>query len=243
MKNRLFSSDRLTIYRAPTSGGQYHWVSEFAPRSCQKFISYIVGWLGVLGWQSAAAITIYLSSNQIVGLIIMHNPTYVPKAWHGMMIMWAILSVCYLFNTFFSKKLPLVEGLIVILHVAGFFAVIIPLWVMADRSSATDNFTLFVDNMGWNNVPLSTFIGLVGAASCFVGVESGAHMSEEVRNASQVIPRAMMYTWLGNGLFGWIMAITFCFCVTDTMSVLTTPLGGKSCFYPRSITFQRRMLT
>ena len=173
----------------------------------------------------------------------MHNPTYVPKAWHGMMVMWAILSVCYLFNTFFSKKLPLVEGLIVILHVAGFFAVIIPLWVMADRSSATDNFTLFVDNMGWNNVPLSTFIGLVGAASCFVGVESGAHMSEEVRNASQVIPRAMMYTWLGNGLFGWIMAITFCFCVTDTMSVLMTPLGGKFCFSLRSVTIQRRMLT
>jgi hypothetical protein len=29
--------------RAPTSGGQYHWVSEFAPRSWQRFISYIVG--------------------------------------------------------------------------------------------------------------------------------------------------------------------------------------------------------
>jgi hypothetical protein len=29
--------------RAPTSGGQYHWVSEFAPPSCQRFLSYIVG--------------------------------------------------------------------------------------------------------------------------------------------------------------------------------------------------------
>ncbi len=28
---------------APTSGGQYHWVSEFAPRSCQKYLSYITG--------------------------------------------------------------------------------------------------------------------------------------------------------------------------------------------------------
>src|SRR4051794_9536905 len=28
---------------APTSGGQYHWVSEFAPRSSQKFVSYLVG--------------------------------------------------------------------------------------------------------------------------------------------------------------------------------------------------------
>jgi amino acid transporter len=29
--------------RAPTAGGQYHWVSEFAPPSCQRFLSYITG--------------------------------------------------------------------------------------------------------------------------------------------------------------------------------------------------------
>ena len=29
---------------APNSGGQYHWVSEFAPRSTQKPLSYITGW-------------------------------------------------------------------------------------------------------------------------------------------------------------------------------------------------------
>lgn len=30
-------------YRAPTAGGQYHWVSELAPRKHQKLLSYIVG--------------------------------------------------------------------------------------------------------------------------------------------------------------------------------------------------------
>lgn len=29
--------------RAPTAGGQYHWVSEFAPPRYQKFLSYLVG--------------------------------------------------------------------------------------------------------------------------------------------------------------------------------------------------------
>jgi choline transport protein len=28
---------------APTSGGQYHWVSEFAPKKLQKALSYIIG--------------------------------------------------------------------------------------------------------------------------------------------------------------------------------------------------------
>jgi amino acid permease len=34
---------------APTAGGQYHWVSEFAPRSKQRFLSYLTGWLCVSG--------------------------------------------------------------------------------------------------------------------------------------------------------------------------------------------------
>jgi choline transport protein len=141
------------------------------------------------------------------------------------MLIWAVLAICLVFNTFFSRRLPLVEGLIVVLHIAGFFAVIIPLWVMGDRSTSSNVFTLFQDNMMWGNLSLAVIIGLTGAASTFVGVEAGAHMAEEVRNAAYVIPRAMMWTWLGNGLLGWIMAITFCYCVGDTMSVLTTPFG------------------
>lgn len=30
---------------APTTGGQYHWVSEFSPKSTQRFLSYITGTL------------------------------------------------------------------------------------------------------------------------------------------------------------------------------------------------------
>ena len=36
---------------APTAGGQYHWVSEFAPTSCQKFLSYLSGWTCTIAWQ------------------------------------------------------------------------------------------------------------------------------------------------------------------------------------------------
>lgn len=29
--------------RSPTAGGQYHWVSEFAPPGMQKILSYLTG--------------------------------------------------------------------------------------------------------------------------------------------------------------------------------------------------------
>lgn len=44
---------------APTSGGQYHWVSEFAPPSIQAFVSYVVGWLAALAWQAFVASAAY----------------------------------------------------------------------------------------------------------------------------------------------------------------------------------------
>jgi choline transport protein len=48
-------NNRLTHLRAPTAGGQYHWVSEFAPTKYQKILSYYAGWLAVLSWQACTA--------------------------------------------------------------------------------------------------------------------------------------------------------------------------------------------
>ncbi|KAF2855372.1 amino acid transporter [Plenodomus tracheiphilus IPT5] len=210
---------------APTAGGQYHWVSEFAPPSCQKFLSYIIGWLGVLGWQTGAATVSYLASKNIQGLIVLNDLSYAPTKWQGTLLIWGVLLLSLFLNTFFSKYLPLIEGVTAILHIAGFFAVIVPLWVMGERSSPSKVFTVFEDSMGWNSIPLAVILGLISASTAFVGAEAAAHMSEEVKDASRVIPRIMMWTWLGNGLMGWVMAITFCFCVGDTVTILATPTG------------------
>lgn len=43
--SRLRSDGADDPYRAPTSGGQYHWVSEFAPPEYQKVASYAAGLL------------------------------------------------------------------------------------------------------------------------------------------------------------------------------------------------------
>lgn len=39
----FFEADQLSSARAPTSGGQYHWVAMLAPPSCRNFLSYITG--------------------------------------------------------------------------------------------------------------------------------------------------------------------------------------------------------
>lgn len=52
-------------------------VSEFAPPSCQRFLSYIAGWLSALGWQAFIAVAAFQGGVLILNLATLKNPNYV----------------------------------------------------------------------------------------------------------------------------------------------------------------------
>ncbi|KAK1750187.1 putative amino-acid permease [Echria macrotheca] len=209
---------------APTSGGQYHWVSEFAPRSAQKFLSYLVGWLSVLGWQVGNVAIAFLASQQIQGLVILNNPSYEPQRWHLTMTVIAILTLCQSMNMFFYRALPILELVALVLHTAGFFAILIPLWVTGPKPPSTyDVFFTFTDGGGWDNTGLSCLVGMLSPLFGLVGTDSATHMSEELRNAGKSLPRAMIASTLVNGAMGLVMIVTFCMLLGDLESVVNTP--------------------
>jgi len=198
---------------APTSGGQYHWISEFAPKSCQKIASYIVGWYCVLGWQAGIAGQSTTVAFQIIGMIALNNDGYVPQAWHIVLLTIAVVSVAVVFNSFFARKLPLVEGLVLVLHVCGFFAILIPLWVFAPKNTSMDVWTNFSNDGGWNSIGTACLVGLTSSIYALIGPDSCVHMAEEVKDASRTLPWAMVWTLILNGTTGLIMVITFAYCL------------------------------
>ncbi|KAK5687105.1 hypothetical protein LTS10_001242 [Elasticomyces elasticus] len=205
---------------AATSGGQYHWVSEFSPRSCQRFLSYITGWLCVLGWQVNIASGSYLVALQLQGIIVLNDNSYVAQPWHGTLMIIAVAVVAILFNTFAAKKLPLIEGVILIIHVFGFFAILIPLWVLAPRNTAKAVFTEFTNADGWPSQGVACLVGIIGPMYSLLGPDSAVHMAEEIKDASRVLPLGMVWTLILNGATGFIMVITFAFCITDIEAAL-----------------------
>lgn len=150
---------------APTTGGQYHWVSEFAPRRYQKFMSYVMGWLCVLGWQTGAAFTAYLAGTQIQGLVVLNYPNYVHEAWHGTLLSIAVAVFSAVFNITLAKMLPIIEAVILIIHIFAFFGIIVPLWVLAPESSAKSAFTVFSDGGDWGSVGASALIGITAGVA------------------------------------------------------------------------------
>lgn len=129
------------------------------------------------------------------------------------------------FNTFLVKKLPLVEGIVLIVHVCGFFAVLITLWVLGPRGQASEVFTTFNNYGGWSSSGVSTLSGLLAVMIPLLGADGAVHMSEELRDASKELPKSMIWTTLVNGAMGWIIIITFCMTLGNMDEVISTPTG------------------
>ncbi|OKL57711.1 hypothetical protein UA08_06903 [Talaromyces atroroseus] len=210
---------------APTSGGQYHWVSMLAPSNVQKLLSYVIGWLTVVGWQAAAASEGYLVGSLIQGLIVMNSSTYDPKPYQVTLLLWAAIFFAVFINTVVSSALPKVEGLMLILHILGFFGILIPLVYLAPHTDATTVFTTFLNEGGWATTGLSFMVGLVGPVFNFLGADAAVHMSEEIKNASRVVPGAMIFSLIMNGVLGFGMLLAILFCLGDVDTVLSTPTG------------------
>ena len=105
----------------------------------------------------------------IQGLVVLNNPSYVPQRWQGTLLFYAVILFGLFFNTFLVKHLPKIEGLILIIHVCGFFAILIPLVYLAPHGRASDVFGQFENGGGWSTQGLSFFVGIVTGVYSFLG--------------------------------------------------------------------------
>ncbi|KAK0836668.1 hypothetical protein LTR03_013458 [Friedmanniomyces endolithicus] len=207
--------------------------SEFASPKYQKQLSYAVGWLVCLGWQAAMPTVAYIGAQQVLALISVCNPSFVIQGWHGALLTGGYVLSAILFNTSAIGKLPILEGLAVVLHIFGFFAFVVIFWVMGPRASAEETFTTFADDNGWGSVGLATLIGMVGPTTTYLGGDSAVHLAEDLKDASYILPRAMFVAAIINckcltesaDVLGFIMTVSFMFAIGDVNADLMDPSG------------------
>lgn len=168
----------------------------------------------------------YLAGTVIQGLVILNNPSYEPKAWESTLLIWAVLTFSIIFNTFFASKLPILEIIVLFLHILGFFAILVTLWVLGDRPKpASEIFFSFTDGGQWGNMGLSCLVGMLSPVFSFIGPDSATHIAEELRDASRTLPLAMMWTATVNGAMGFVMLCTFVMLIPDVEAALNSRTG------------------
>lgn len=159
----------------------------------------------------------------IQSLIGLNDPTYTFPRWQCTLLMYAVLALCLFVNTVLVKLLPGLEGVILILHVVGFFAIMIPIVHLAPISTNAFVWTEFTNYSGYSSAGVSWLVGQSASAILFVGYDGACHMAEEVQNASINVPRAMFFTIFINGALGFATYIYILYCFGNPMDALNAP--------------------
>ncbi|KAK0974843.1 hypothetical protein LTR54_016981 [Friedmanniomyces endolithicus] len=209
-----------------------------------KLLSYTVGYLCVLGWHASLAGTCYAAGQQVQAIIVLANTQFAIQTWETALLAIAVVVVAVGFNTVLYRKLPIVEGIVMIVHVFGFFAFVIVLWyglstkntiaivgaadghairVMAPRGDSSV-LTTFTTN-GWSSAGVACLVGISAPIGDLIGADSSVHLSEELKNAAWILPRAMVATAVMNYLLGFITIITLVFCLGDLNNAINSATG------------------
>ncbi|KAL9594716.1 MAG: hypothetical protein Q9219_006880 [cf. Caloplaca sp. 3 TL-2023] len=134
------------------------------------------------GWlqhpQTGIASGSYLTASQIQALLLLNDTRYDFQRWHGTLLIIAVATVAIILNIFLAKQLPRLEVLMLVLHVVGFLAIVLVLWVLAPRTPAKVVFTEFQNNGNWPNLGLSVLIGLTGPVYSMIASDCAVHMGD-----------------------------------------------------------------
>lgn len=119
--------------------------------------------MSTLSWQAGTASGSFLTGTIIQGLIYVNNPDYEGTAWQGTLLVFAMVAFIYVCNIWGAKGLPMIQNLLLVVHVFGFLVVVIVLWALAPRQPASVVFGQFYNGGGWKTMGLSLMVGQITA--------------------------------------------------------------------------------
>lgn len=210
----------------PTAGGVYYWSAMLSTRKWAPMVSYIDGWLTLIGnW--TVTLSINFSGGQLIlSAISLWNDDFVPNAWQTVLMFWAVMLVCMCVNIFGAKYLDLINKVCIYWTGASVIIIMITLLTMADhRRSGAFVFSHFdASASGWPS-GWAFFVGLLQAAYTLTGYGMVASMCEEVQNPHREVPKAMVLSVAAAGITGVIYLVPILFVLPDVQTLLGVANG------------------
>ncbi|EFY94691.1 amino acid permease family protein [Metarhizium robertsii] len=210
----------------PTAGGVYYWSAILSTRSWAPLVSWIDGWLGLVGnWTAALSIN-FSGAQVILSAITLWNEDYVPNPWQTVLTFWALTFVCVLLNLAGTKVLDKLNQICVYWTVASVIIIMITLLTMADEKRTAEFVFAHYDASaaGWPN-GWAFFVGLLQGAYTLIGYGMVASMCEEVPNPERTVPRGLVLSVLAAGITGLVYMIPILFVLPDVKTLLSVANG------------------
>lgn len=201
-------------------------------------IHQLTGWTSTIAWQAGNALGIFLVGSLIQTMILVNNENYAFPNWHGTLLACAAMLLAYTGNVYGSRILPYWQIPVFVIHILGYFAFLVPIWVNAPAATHAQVWKDFSNSGGWSSVGLSVMVGQLSGIGQQTGIDTAAHMSEEVKSAARTIPRTMLAVYGINMCLIFPAIVTIVYHIPDLDAALT-----DSTTYPALYVLKQSMST
>ncbi|KAI4165237.1 MAG: hypothetical protein LQ342_001105, partial [Letrouitia transgressa] len=211
----------------PTCGGLYYTVSRLTPKEWIPSISWVTGWLNLLGQIAGIASSEYGASSLLLAAVSMGSDfTYAPTTGTIIGVMAALTVLTGFVNSLSTYWMEKMTKSYVLFHIAVLVSCSIALLAKSDgrRHNADYVFTDVDSTSGWSPVGFSFLFGFLSVSWTMTDYDATAHITEEISEpevkAPWAISMAMLFTYLGGFLFN----IVLCFVMGDPAEILASPI-------------------
>lgn len=211
----------------PTSGGLYYTVSRLAPKKYTPILSWLTGWINLLGQIAGVASSEYGGAQMLLAAVAIGSDfkyEITTEVTVGVMAAMTVLTgLVNSMSTYWIEKLT--KGY-VIFHIGVLVSCCIALLVKTENKNTAEYvFTNIESNSGWTPKGFSFLFGLLSVAWTMTDYDATAHITEEISNpavkAPWAISSAMVFTYVGGFLFNIVLV----FCMgNNPLEILATPI-------------------
>ncbi|KAH0438386.1 hypothetical protein CcaCcLH18_03373 [Colletotrichum camelliae] len=194
----------------PYAGGQQAFTKSLAPRRIRRLLSYLIGWVVLLGKIATSAGCSMNSALVVGGLVQLTHPDFQLQPW-AVWLLYAgfiIVSVAFCLS---QRHLPLVSAVGATITLGGGIAWGISFLVMAPKASAHFAFTEFMNNSGYTHVGWVGIMSFYAPSYALYGTDGILHIVEEIKDAEINAPRAMIWSMIFSGITSLLSAFLIAF--------------------------------
>ncbi|PBK71303.1 amino acid transporter [Armillaria solidipes] len=211
----------------PTSGGAYYWCFRLASPRSRVLLSWINGWLTMVGvWTICLSVTFGTAQIIVAGAGIFH-PDWVAKSWQTYLIFLGVTLICTALGIFLNDILHYIDVLCACWTILGVLVMLVCLSAKAAAGRQSAAFALGhfdPSASGWTP-GWSFFIGLLPVTYTYAAIGMIASMAEELHNPTVDLPRAMVWSIPLGFLQGVLFLLPILFTLPDVATLLSVASG------------------
>ncbi|KAJ6578655.1 amino acid transporter [Mycena vulgaris] len=228
----------------PTSAGAYYWCFRLASPRHRLLLSWINGWLTMVGvWTISLSVTFVSTFLLVLGFIQstifqgtaqlivagtgIYRPDWDVRPWHTYLIFLAVTAVAVAFCVFFNSILPTIDVISAYWTLLGVIVILVCVSVKAAAGRHSAAFALGhfdPSPSGWTP-GWAFFIGLLPPAYTFSAIGMIASMAEEVHNPSSDLPRAIVWSIPIGFICGVLFLVPILFTLPDIATLISVSSG------------------